>query len=98
MPLDLFDMEFDEISLVPSGDNPRAKIVMSKADPELLTLGKGDGMCRTCGKSKKDCKCVSKDEPVMDGPTQNPGDPSLADLLIAINSWNHLFLSIAGKH
>lgn len=28
---DLFEMEFDEVSLVPSGDNPGAEIVLSKA-------------------------------------------------------------------
>jgi len=40
MPSDLFNLEFDEISMVPSGDNPAAHIVMSKADPELLKLNK----------------------------------------------------------
>src|ERR1019366_2904042 len=39
--VDLFSLEFDEISMVPSGDNPSAHIVMQKADPKSLKLVKG---------------------------------------------------------
>jgi hypothetical protein len=38
--IDLFDMEFDEVSFVPSGDNPSAHIVLSKVSPDLLDLSK----------------------------------------------------------
>lgn len=54
-------LDFDEIALVPSGDNPHAKVVLSKSSPESeVTKGCGpshdfgsDGKCKSCGAKRK---------------------------------------------
>ena len=47
MPTDLFNIELDEVSLVSSGDNPAAEIVLSKAQPSSAQVHVPDPLTST---------------------------------------------------